>query len=86
MPEVGGPLVEYVDPYDPKSIRDACLKLITDDTYREAMARRIRREDLRRWSDVAEGIWQALTAPAGTKPEATPVRDEARTDALALAG
>ncbi|MGO1077947.1 glycosyltransferase family 4 protein [Inquilinus sp. CA228] len=85
MPEVGGSLVEYVDPYDPKSIRDACLKLITDDAYREAMARRIRREDLRRWSDVAEGIWQALTAPAGTKPEVKAVPARA-TDALALAG
>ncbi len=65
MPEVGGPLVEYADPYDPRSILDACLKLITDDDHREAMARRIRREDLRRWSDVAEGIWQALTASIG---------------------
>ncbi len=62
MPEVGGALVEYVDPYDPNSILDACLRLITDDEHREAMARRIRREDLRRWSDVAEGIWQALNA------------------------
>jgi glycosyltransferase involved in cell wall biosynthesis len=85
MPEVGGSLVEYVDPYDPKSIRDACLKLITDDAYREAMARRIHREDLRRWSDVAEGIWQALTAPAAAKPEVkvVPVR---AADTLALAG
>lgn len=71
-PEVGGALVEYVDPYDPRSILDACLKLITDNEHREAMARRIRREDLRRWSDVAEGIWQALTEPAGAQPEATP--------------
>lgn len=85
MPEVGGSLVEYVDPYDPKSIRDACLKLITDDAYREAMARRIRREDLRRWSDVADGIWQALTAPAGAKPEPKAAQVRA-TDALALAG
>ncbi|KGM33820.1 hypothetical protein P409_13695 [Inquilinus limosus MP06] len=68
MPEVGGSLVEYADPYDPRSILDACLKLITDDAHREAMAGRIRREDLRRWSDVAEGIWQALSAPARANP------------------
>jgi len=87
MPEVGGSLVEYVDPYDPKSIRDACLKLITDDAYREAMARRIRREDLRRWSDVAEGIWQALTVPAeATVGMTTAPAKPVGTGALALAG
>lgn len=88
MPEVGGSLVEYVDPYDPKSIRDACLKLITDDAYREAMARRIRREDLRRWSDVAEGIWQALTAPARVAPrlKAVPAKGTAEADVAILAG
>ncbi|OWJ56874.1 glycosyltransferase family 4 protein [Inquilinus limosus] len=88
MPEVGGALVEYVDPYDPRSILDACLKLITDEAYREAMARRIRREDLRRWSDVAEGIWQALTTPTKVAPrlKAVPARDSAEADAVALAG
>lgn len=62
MPEVGGPLAEYVDPYSPASIEEAVIKLTLDADYRKKRCREIQESDLRSWSDVARDLGQHLIA------------------------
>lgn len=64
MPEVAGELADYIDPYDPQSIVDAALKMITDSEYRENRAAEIARARLRSWADVADDLWITLTESA----------------------
>jgi hypothetical protein len=61
MPEVGGPLADYVDPTSWESIEAALLKMITDAAYRERRAAEIAAARLRAWSDVADDLWRELT-------------------------
>ena len=62
MPEAGGELADYADPSSLDSIEAAALRLITDDTYREARATQIAAAELRSWEDVAGDLWHALSA------------------------
>jgi glycosyltransferase involved in cell wall biosynthesis len=62
MPEVGGDLVDYIDPRSPQSIEDAAMRMITDVTYRERRAAQIAAAQLRTWPAVADDLWGELTA------------------------
>ncbi|HEY7533779.1 MAG TPA: glycosyltransferase, partial [Nitrospiraceae bacterium] len=62
MPEVGGPLADYVDPTSWDSIEAALLRMITDADYRERRAAEISEARLRTWSDVADDLWNELSA------------------------
>ena len=61
MPEVGGNLAEYVNPYSLASIEEAVIKLTLDNEYREQKCRQIAQAHLRSWSDVALDLSQLLT-------------------------
>ena len=61
MPEVGGNLAEYVNPYSLASIEEAVIKLSLDNEYREQKCRQIAQAHLRSWSDVALDLSQLLT-------------------------
>ena len=67
LPEVGGPLCDYVDPTSVESIASAVERFAGDRDYRDRRAKAIRREDLRTWRDFAEGVIEAaLPHAAGT--------------------
>ncbi|MGK9234968.1 glycosyltransferase family 4 protein [Inquilinus limosus] len=60
MPEVGGELVDYVDPRDLEDIRRVLMRALTDPAYIEMRMKKIQEASLRRWSDVAEEIFDAV--------------------------
>ena len=60
LPEVGGDLVEYCDPYSVDSIVAACLRLIADPDRRIALEQKIRGTKLRSWDDVAADLIKAI--------------------------
>lgn len=62
LPEVCGPLVDYVDPRSPASIAAAVERLATDASWRAWRERLVREAPLRTWRDVAEGFQDALMA------------------------
>lgn len=82
LPEVGGKLCDYVDPYDVQSIADAAERLASDHAYREARAAAIRHHKFRRWSDFAEDVIHILTEKSSISPQKSASRDQA----AALAG
>lgn len=59
LPEVGGPLCDYVDPVSVDSIASAVERFAGDRDYRDRRAKAIRREDLRTWRDFAKGVIEA---------------------------
>jgi len=59
LPEVGGPLCDYVDPLSVDSIAAAVERFARDPDYRNRRAKDIRREDLRTWRDFASGVIEA---------------------------
>jgi glycosyltransferase involved in cell wall biosynthesis len=81
MPEVGGSLADYVDPYDPQAIEKAILKMITDPAYREKRASEVATTRLRSWADVADDLWatlidnQSAVLPAGAPAPAPVIRE-----------
>jgi len=61
LPEVGGDLVLYVDPWSAREWADALLKMSTDDTWREVWERKIRGAyQPRSWTDAARVVGSAL--------------------------
>ena len=62
MPEVGGNMVEYCDPYSVESIAEACRKLIKDKKHRKMLENRIAKTKLRSWADVADDIAKVITS------------------------
>lgn len=62
MPEVGGDMVEYCDPYDLNSIMTACQNLITHPDRRRALEHKISQTTLRNWEDVTADFIAALEA------------------------
>jgi glycosyltransferase involved in cell wall biosynthesis len=64
LPEVGGPWADYVDPASWDSIEAGLARMITDADYRERRAAEAARARLRTWADVADELWQTLTALA----------------------
>ncbi len=64
LPEVGGPLCDYVDPYWVDSIASAVERLAGDEDYRDWRAEAIRQATFRTWSDFSEGILDTVAAYA----------------------
>ena len=62
MPQVGGDLVDYIDPYDLDEIRKALLRALTDPHHVAAREKQIEAATMRRWSDVAEEIDRIVRA------------------------
>lgn len=74
MAEVGGNMVDYVDPYSPSDIKRAIMKLITDVSYRNSRIEGISKATLRSWDDVASHQLAALLQLIGsTHTEMDPV-------------
>jgi glycosyltransferase involved in cell wall biosynthesis len=67
MPEVGGDLVTYCDPYSIDSIFQACRRLIEDGDYRANLEAQIKRTPLRTWEDVAKDLLTAVELPTSCK-------------------
>ena len=60
MPEVGGDMVEYCDPYSVADITRACRRLANDPDHRTALEARIAEASLRGWADVGRDVVAAL--------------------------
>lgn len=56
MPEVCGPLFEYVTPDDVDEIARAIVRAVRDDDYRTSREQAIRAARLRTWADVVEDL------------------------------
>lgn len=61
MPEVGGDLVDYVDPTDSAAIEAKLDRLLFDAAYREGMAAALAKARLRTWNDVSQQLWREVT-------------------------
>jgi glycosyltransferase involved in cell wall biosynthesis len=68
LPEVGGPLCDYVDPLSVDSIAAAVERFACDPDYRNRRAKDIRREDLRSWRDFASGVIEAALTHSDRVP------------------
>jgi len=68
LPEVGGPLCDYVDPTSVDSIAAAVERFASDRDYRDRRARAIRRQDLRTWRDFASDVIEAALSHADQAP------------------
>jgi glycosyltransferase involved in cell wall biosynthesis len=62
VPEVCGPLVDYVDPHDSKSITDGILKPLLDREFLKQREVAIGAAKLREWSHVADDIYAYASA------------------------
>lgn len=56
LTEVGGDMVEYCNAHSINSIRDACKRLIVDETRRAELEQRIKNTRLRSWDDVTNDM------------------------------
>jgi glycosyltransferase involved in cell wall biosynthesis len=63
MPEVGGPLCDYVDPSSVDSIAEAIERLACDRQYRDRRAAEIRASTLRTWRDFADTLLTSVCPP-----------------------
>jgi glycosyltransferase involved in cell wall biosynthesis len=68
MPEVGGDLCVYADPYDVDDIYAKCLDLIEDVPARKRLEDRIECATLRTWSDVGSDLYAAIAEPLADAP------------------
>lgn len=64
IPEAGGDLCLYGDPYDLESFAPAILKLSRDRRFRAEMTAKIRASPLRTWSQVSDDLSKRLVAIA----------------------
>jgi glycosyltransferase involved in cell wall biosynthesis len=69
IPEVAGPLADYVDPFDGEQIKTAIKKLITDEPYRKHRCSDIAQAQLRNWDDVASDQMKAILQIADAPPD-----------------
>jgi glycosyltransferase involved in cell wall biosynthesis len=60
LPEVGGDLVDYCDPYDDRRIKEKLTRLLFDDAHRRERAEAIGKAKLRAWKDVVFDMSIAL--------------------------
>jgi glycosyltransferase involved in cell wall biosynthesis len=57
LPEVGGDLVRYVDPWNPVAWAEAIWRLVSDDKEREAMANKVRvTYTAKKWQETAATV------------------------------
>jgi FkbM family methyltransferase len=59
LPEAGGDMCDYVEPTDPEAVYRGVKRLIVDEDHRRALERKIDREKLRTWAQVADEIFAA---------------------------
>jgi glycosyltransferase involved in cell wall biosynthesis len=69
MPEVGGSLVDYVDPCSIDSLIMVLRRLIVNEKYLVERTASISRELLRSWKDVSDDLWLTLSAAPGASNE-----------------
>jgi glycosyltransferase involved in cell wall biosynthesis len=62
MPEVGGDLVDYCDPYDDLEIETVLSRLCFDAAHREQRAKALTRTKLRSWNEVGAQLWRTIQA------------------------
>ena len=62
MPEVGGDLIDYCDPYDDEEIEAQMRRLIFDASHREQRAQALNRGKMRTWDQVISQIWEEVSA------------------------
>jgi glycosyltransferase involved in cell wall biosynthesis len=60
LPEVGGKLADYCDPYDDRDIEQKLTRLIVDEEYRREREDAIKQATLRTWTDVSRDLRDAL--------------------------
>lgn len=75
MPEVGLDMCSYVDPHDLDDVYQAIKKMVVDVAHRSEFERRITRDRLRTWTDVAEDLWSVLTPPSPGGIQSVRIRD-----------
>jgi glycosyltransferase involved in cell wall biosynthesis len=62
IPEVGGDLIDYCDPYDDVEIEAQMRRLIFDARHRERRAQALDRGEMRTWDQVISQIWEEVSA------------------------
>ena len=63
LPEVGGNLAHYVDPWAPRAWADEIYKMTTDDAWRTEWEQKIKSQyKTRTWTEAAASIQAAITA------------------------
>lgn len=61
MPELGGPELDYVDPYDIPAVASALTKLLDDEAHRAQVAKAARRQsECYTWEDAGRRTWEAI--------------------------
>jgi len=68
MPEVGGSMCVYVNPNNLNDLHDKLLELVVDTDRRADLARRIDKTRLRRWRDVGNDLYAAISKQTDTAP------------------
>lgn len=66
IPEVCQDLIDYVDPADPADMARKILRALSDPAYVAERERAIAAAPLRKWSDVADAIYQEVTGLAAS--------------------
>ncbi len=73
LPEVGGELVTYLDPWDPNAWAQEIYRTATDHAYRHQLEARIKRDyQPRTWADAARPISQAIEQLVADEEQRTP--------------
>jgi glycosyltransferase involved in cell wall biosynthesis len=61
LPEVGGDLVKYVDPWCPRTWADELLKMVEDDAWRNEWEQKVRDNyNIRTWASAAQSVKKSL--------------------------
>jgi glycosyltransferase involved in cell wall biosynthesis len=68
MPEVGGNMCVYANPHDLNDLHDKLLELVVDTGRRAELERRIDRTKLRRWRDVGNDLYAAISKQTAAAP------------------
>jgi glycosyltransferase involved in cell wall biosynthesis len=73
MPELGGPELDYVDPYDVQAVADGLARLLGDPDYRARAGKAAAaRAQSYSWSRTGKLTWDALLLCAGADARADP--------------
>jgi glycosyltransferase involved in cell wall biosynthesis len=72
MPEIGGPALDYVDPYDVPALAASIRRLVDDPGRRRALgeAAALRSRDYS-WEKAGAATWRAILGLAGAKPDSS---------------
>lgn len=61
LPEVGGELVRYINPWDPQAWAEEIYKIATDTDFRSSLETKVRNEyQPRKWSEAATSVKKAI--------------------------